>query len=115
MRPSAETEKVKYAPFVLTDRFLLLSDQPMEEKRHIFEGRVGEGWTGNGYDWTSIAQVIVAERIPEVAGNLSFDPEAGMFSAAGSRDILEQLASAMHAVFHDDDTIRDLLSRAEMD
>jgi len=113
------TDKVTYAPFILMDtgkhRSLLLTDNHMADKAHIFEERRDEGWIGSGYDWNSIAQVVVAEQLSELRGELTFDPEGGMFSAGGSRSALERLGSAMSKVFHCDDAIRDLLSRAELD
>ena len=47
--------------------------------------------------------------------DITFDPEAGMFSAQGSKSALERLGTEMHAVFHDDAVIRELLGRAEID
>lgn len=113
------TDDSTYAPFVLMDtgvyRSLLLSDRHMLIKSHIFDERADEGWCGNGYDWNAIAQVVLAEQLPDLANELSFNPEAGMFSVSGSRSALEKLGVAMHAVFHNDNAIRDLLSRAELD
>ncbi len=85
----------------------------MGRKAHNFEET--PGWEGNGYDWNAIAQVVIAEQLPDLKGQLSFDPEAGMFSASGPRPALEQLGTAMRAVFEDDGTLRDLLSRAQLD
>jgi len=66
-----------YAPFILSGKdgkyWLLLSGNHMVEKSSIFEAH-GEGWLGNGYDWNSIAQVVMAERLPELDGELDFDP-----------------------------------------
>lgn len=113
------TDDSTYAPFILMDtgvyRSLILSDRHMLTKSYIFDERADEGWCGNGYDWSAIAQVVLAEQLPNLADELTFDPEAGMFSAGGSRSALEQLGHAMHTVFHNDDVIRDLLSRAELD
>lgn len=113
------TDKTSYAPFVFVDegahRSLILSDQHMEVKFPIFDEKAGDGWSGNGYDWQSVAQVIVAERLPEFASELSFDSEAGMFAATGSRAALEKLGTAMQSAFRDDAALRDVLSRAELD
>ncbi|WKJ89204.1 Imm51 family immunity protein [Methylomonas montana] len=114
-----KTDKISYAPFILLDSgeygSLILSDQHMIEKFHVFEERADEGWNGNGYDWNSIAQVIVAEQLPDLQDELDFDPEAGMFSAQGSRSALERFGKAMSSAFHNDEVLRDLLSRAELD
>lgn len=113
------SDKTTYAPFTLHEdekcRWLNLIDRDMAPKEHLFEERSEEGWTGNGYDWSSIAQVIVAEQMPNIAEELEFDPEGGMFSVTGPRAALERLGKAMAAAYHDDATLRDLLSRAEID
>nr|WP_225587858.1 Imm51 family immunity protein [Methylomonas fluvii] len=96
-------------------RSLILSDQHMVEKTHIFDERADEGWNGNGYDWNSIAQVILFEQLPDLQDELDFDPEAGMFSTQGSRSALERLGKAMSLAFHNEEVLRDLLSRAELD
>lgn len=113
------TDKATYAPFILMEsgefRSLLLSDRDMVERFHVFEELSGEGWSGNGYDWNSIAQVIMSEQLPDLMDVISFDPEAGMFSAQGPRAALERLGAAMSAAFQDEEILRDLLSRAELD
>jgi hypothetical protein len=86
----------------------------MMAKSHIFEERRG-GWLGNGHDWTSIAEVVVAERLPHVKTSLSFDSEAGMFVARGPLPALKSLAEQMALVFHDEVQLRDVLSRAVPD
>jgi hypothetical protein len=115
---SDDYDRTSYAPFVMfgeNDKYsLLLSDNHMVEKSAIFEAH-GDGWLGNGYDWNSIAQVVMAERLPELDDELGFDPEAGTFCAYGPRAPLEKLAAEMHKAFHNDDQLRDLLSRAELD
>ncbi|RDZ26665.1 Imm51 family immunity protein [Lysobacter silvisoli] len=113
------TDRSSYAPFILMDRnghrSLLLAEPGMEAKQHLFAEREDQGWSGNGYDWGSLAQVVVAERLPQLQGRLRFDPEAGMLSVTGERADLEALGAAMRAVYRDDDALRDLLSRAELD
>jgi hypothetical protein len=119
MDDTDRTDRSSYAPFILMERggyrSLLLTDEHMAAKFHVFEALGEDGWSGNGYDWNSIAQVVVAERLSELEGQLSFDPEAGMFSAQGSRAALESLGRTLQAVFNDEDQIRDLLSRAQLD
>lgn len=112
-------DRTSYAPFILMDRgnyrSLLLAEPGMEAKQHVFAEREDEGWSGSGYDWGSLAQVLVAERLPQLQGRLRFDPEAGMLSVVGERADLEALGVALHAAYGDDDALRDLLSRAELD
>ncbi|MEH6414593.1 Imm51 family immunity protein [Pseudomonas sp. CGJS7] len=119
MDDTDRTDRSTYAPFILMDRggyrSLLLTDEHMAAKFAVFEELGEDGWSGNGYDWNSLAQVVVAERLPQWQAQLSFDSEAGMFSAQGSREALQALGAAMQAVFRDDAQIRDLLTRAELD
>jgi hypothetical protein len=112
-----DVDKVIYSPFVLLSgeaQSLLLSDHNMLARTHIFEER-SDGWLGNGYDGTSIARVLVEERLPDLRDDLIFDPEAGMFVATGSIEALERLGEEMKKVFDDEASIRDLPSRAELD
>jgi len=113
----SDTDKVTYAPFVLRTGeapSLMLSDREMLARTHVFEER-SDGWLGNGYDWTSIARVVVEERLPDLRDTLSFDPEAGMFAATGSIEALKRLGDEMKKVFDDEVSIRDILGRAELD
>jgi len=111
------TDRTTYAPFVLMDegkyRSLFLSDQFMADKFQIFDERAAAGWTGNGYDWNAIAQVVVAEQLPDLKDQFTYDPEAGMFSASGPRLALERLGTALQAVFQNDATLRELLKRVQ--
>ena len=111
-------DRSTYAPFLMMENdsgsfSLILSDHHMVEKCPIFEEN--EGWLGNGYDWNSVAQVVMAERLSDLEGKIDFDPEAGMFCAYGPRAPLDKLAAEMHKVWVDDSQLRDLLSRAELD
>jgi Immunity protein 51 len=114
-----DADKVTYAPFVLGSgekaRWLLLSDRDMLARIRIFEERSSDGWLGNGYDWTSIARVVVEERLPDLRDELNFDPEAGTFVAIGSITALRRLGEEMKKVFDDEASIRDILGRAELD
>lgn len=117
MSDDDRSDRASYAPFILMDRggyrSLLLTEPGMEAKLHVFAER--EGWNGNGYDWGALAQALVAERLPQLQGRLSFDPEAGMLSVAGERADLETLGAALRAVYRDEADLRELLSRAELD
>ena len=108
-----------YSPFILSEyngKFsLLLSDMQFEEKIPVFEQLAEDGWSGNGYDWTSIADLVLQEQLPQLLGRVSFDSEAGMMCALGSKPDLEKFAVAMAKVFHCDDAIRDALKRAQID
>ena len=111
------TDKTSFAPFILIQSdnpSLILSDQFMPLKFHIFEEKANQGWTGNGYDWTSIAKVLIDKQTPELRGKVKFDPESGMFSAIGPLEVLQQLGKALRNIFEDDNLLRDLLNRAKI-
>jgi hypothetical protein len=113
-----DADKVTYTPFVLSNGgapSLILSEHDMVARTRVFEERSEEGWLGNGYDWTSIARVVVEERLPDLRNGLDFDPEAGTFVALGSIEALKRLGGEMKKVFDDEASIRDLLGRAELD
>lgn len=85
-------------------------------KSEVFAGRADEGFEGNGYDWNSLAQVFLNEKMPMLKDELEFDPEAGMFCAYSKNpEALGQFALAFHAACEDDGMMRDLFSRAELD
>src|SRR5258706_1901748 len=114
----SDSDKSTYAPFVLLTgeyQSLILSDDDMEARFNIFEEKADEGWQGNGYDWTSIAKVVVDEKMPDLKDEFDFEPEAGMFSASGSLEALKRLGEEMKKVFDHEDSLRDFLSRAELD
>ena len=108
-------EKGKYAPFILAMETgsLLLPDRDMGKWNHIFEARAGEGWIGNGYDWAAIAGAVLQERLPGLAGVITFDPEAGMFAAHGPLASLELLAAEMQKVFEDEALLRHFMNLAK--
>ncbi|MCA0269546.1 MAG: immunity 51 family protein [Bacteroidetes bacterium] len=94
---------------------VLLADTDMLARVHIFEERADEGWEGFGYDWASVARVILDEDLADIADRIGLDPEAGMFAAYGEADAVERLAQALHVAYHDEARLRDVLSRAELD
>ena len=114
----SNADKLTYAPFILIRSehpSLILSDRDMSLRFEIFDERKDEGWMGNGYDWTSIAQIVMEEKLPDVEETVEFDAEAGMFSAIGPLYALERLGAEMKKVFDDENLLRDVLSRAEID
>lgn len=85
-------------------------------KTEVFEAREEEGFEGNGYDWNSLAQVYLQEKVPHLAGELGFDPEGSMFCAYSKNlEALAEFARGFHSACEDDVLIRDLFSRAELD
>ena len=106
-----------FTPFFLIDgscTALVLLDSSFEEKAHIFQERAEEGWTGNGLDWDSVAQVIIAEQLPHLAEELTFTSDADIFSVSGTRANLTMLGLALKITFDDDHILRDILFRAKL-
>jgi len=111
------TNSMAFKPFILIDghfRALVMSHQAMAFKSHVFAERSREGWTGNGDDWTSIAQIIVADQIAIFAEKITYDSDADMFSARGTRPALEKLGFELQAIFQNDEAIRELMSRIKV-
>lgn len=116
MSASAQPDYTSYAPFVLisSDEYTLyLTEDGLLNKRYIFIELEDEGWSGNGYDWESIARTVLEEQLFDLEEAIDFDSDASMFSANGSHDALTQLGRAMQAVYHDDDLLREMLGRTE--
>jgi len=85
-------------------------------KTEIFQTREAEGFEGNGYDWSSLAQVFLAEQNPELLEVVKFDPEAGMFCAYSSNaEDLKTFIIAFKEACENETVIQDLFSRAELD
>lgn len=85
-------------------------------KEELFETRAEEGFQGSGYDWYSLADVYLQERLPELVGVVRFDPEADMFCAySHEREALMQFAIGFKHTCEDDKLIYDLFSRAILD
>ncbi|MPT41811.1 MAG: hypothetical protein E2603_25860, partial [Achromobacter sp.] len=55
-----------------------------EYKEEVFRRRRQEGFVGSGYDWASLALVFLNEKMPELAEQIDFDPEADTFCAYAS-------------------------------
>lgn len=111
------TDSATFFPFVLIDgqcRALVMFDDCMASKCHVFAEHSRDGWTGSGNDWTVLAQVIVAQQLSARAEPVTYDSDADMFSARGSRSTLEELGFALQAVFRKDQAIRDLMSHATL-
>jgi len=111
------TDSTTFFPFILIDgqcRALVMLDDYMAFKCHIFAEKLRDGWTGNGDDWTALAQTIVAQQLSPRAEPVTYDSDADIFSARGSRCTLEKLGIELQAVFRNDDAIRDLMSRVTL-
>ncbi|OAB26346.1 hypothetical protein PMSM_26940 [Paenibacillus macquariensis subsp. macquariensis] len=85
-------------------------------KKEIFKSREDEGFEGGGYDWGSLAAVFLEEKMPELVDIVQFDPEASMFCAySDNREAIQRFVLGFKDACEDDDSIRDLFSRAELD
>jgi len=85
-------------------------------KWEIFITRLDEGFCGNGYDWGSLALVYLNEKMPELKNEIKFDPEAGMFCVYSENPkALEKFAIGFRKMYDDDEMMKDLFSRAELD
>ena len=106
-----------FAPFVLLDediRMLVLTHDSMWLKQAIFEERLIDGWLGNGYDWTSLANFVIDERLVHLKGLIHFDPDDKLFSAIGPLDELKDLAVELRFIYFNNDRLRDLIDRAPL-
>lgn len=106
-----------FAPFFLIDgncRALVMLDASFAEKAHIFEERAEEGWSGNGLDWNSVAQVIIAEQLPKLASEFIFNSDVEFFSVSGTMASLTLLGNALKITFDDEHILRDILFRAKL-
>jgi len=84
-------------------------------KHEIFESRVHDGFEGNGYDWASLADIFLKEKLPHLL-LIKFDPEGSMFCAySDSREELKEFILAFKVACEDDALILDLFSRAVLD
>ena len=85
-------------------------------KTEIFLARESEGFIGNGYDWVSLAEVFLNEKVPVLKDIIHFDPEADMFTAYSSdEDALKKFTLLFKEACENSVLITDLFSRAELD
>lgn len=109
-------EKIKPFFFVEHENSASLCLNVGEYKAEIFEERADEGFEGGGYDWQSLALVFLDEKVPELKEFIDFDSEASMFCAYSSDiETLKTFALLFKDACENDELIRDLFSRAELD
>lgn len=81
-------------------------------KQEIFDTRVEDGFSGNGYDWTALAKLFIDEEMPDIKDDIQFDPDAGMFTVcADDAILLESFAVKFKSALDDDDYIYELFKR----
>ncbi len=84
--------------------------------QEIFAARADEGFIGNGYDWSSLAQVFLDEHCAELQEKIAFDPEADMFCAySKDKYALADFIFQFKKACENKPLIADLFSRAEAD
>lgn len=84
--------------------------------QEVFDTRAEEGFIGNGYDWSSLAQIFLEEKCPDLEEKIRFDPEADMFCAYSNHvDALADFIIRLKKACEDKALILDLFSRAEYD
>lgn len=109
-------DEAAYAPLVLYSlqgkHYLNLSDVDMVPHMDVFDEVKREG---NGYDWTAVAVSAIRETDPSLEKRVTFDPEAGSFTAIGDLDDLRRLAAVLHGALHDHARLRVLLRNAPAD
>jgi len=110
-------DKTTFSPFILIDgnfKALVLFDSHFADRAYIFKERAEEGWTGNGCDWNAVAEVVIAEQLPQLADEFTFDSDANLLSISGTITNLTVLGHALKIVFDDDHILRDILFRAKL-
>ena len=81
LEPSSTTDSATFVPFILIDgdcRALVMFDYSMALKNRIFLERSTEGWTGNGYDWTLLAEIVTAECLCPLTEPVTYDSDADL-------------------------------------
>ncbi|PFH10995.1 immunity protein 51 of polymorphic toxin system [Collimonas sp. PA-H2] len=114
---NASIDMTTFAPFFLIDgscKALVLFEVNFREKAYIFKERAEEGWTGNGLDWNSVAQLVIAERLPKLADQFKYDSNVGFFYVSGTIASLTLLGYTLKIAFDDDHVLRDILFRAKL-
>lgn len=86
-------------------------------KADLFETRHDEGFVGNGYDWQSLACVFLKEELPDLINLIHFDSESSTFYAYSedNKEALKHFILAFRTACENDELIRDVFSRAELD
>lgn len=87
-----------------------------EYLQDVFDTRTEEDFEGSGYDWESLANVFLKERMPDLTEKVKFDSESSMFCAY-SEDMaaLREFIVGFKNACEDKALILDLFSRAELD
>jgi hypothetical protein len=114
-----ERFKKEIAPFFWVEQgenvgvCLTVDDEYLQD---VFATREEEGFIGNGYDWSSLAQVFLDEICSDMQEKIHFDPEADMFCAySKDKEALANFILQFKKACEDKSFILDLFSRTEYD
>jgi hypothetical protein len=104
------------APCRLVDhgegRYSLCLDDFRMPRVALFDER---GLQGGGYTWEALSDSLARLRRPELVGGLTYDSEAGMFVAIGTRPTLVALAHLIQEAMEDETLLRAALDTADPD
>ena len=83
--------------------------------KELFLSREDDGFSGNGYDWESLAEIFLAEVYEGEDDSFEFDSEADLFVVySEDAESLADFALAFKDACEDAGLIADLFSRAEL-
>lgn len=109
-------EESEFMPCRLVDhgegRFSLCFDDFRMPQIPLFETR---GLQGGGYTWEAVVSSLVKLKRPDLESDLTYDSEAGMFVALGSRASLKGVATLIQKAIADPALLRDAVDHADPD
>jgi hypothetical protein len=109
-------DNAEVAPCRLVDhgegRFSLCLDDLRMPSLPLFDER---GLQGGGFTWEAVADSLARLRRPELVEGLSYDSEAGMFVAVGTRPTLIALAHLLQEAMADPALLRQAVDAADPD
>lgn len=113
------TFKQAIAPFLWVEHATgvsVIMNEVGDYQQFIFDSRADEGFTGNGYDWQSLAVVFLKETLPELVDVINFDSESGMFCAySDNQTALNTFVVAFKKACENKALILALFQKAELD
>jgi hypothetical protein len=93
-------------------RFSLCFDDFKMPRVAMFDER---GLAGNGYTWEAVVDSLLRLRRPELVDKVSFDSEASMLVAIGTRPVLVAVARLVQEVLGDATLLKNALDAADPD
>ncbi|MCD7731417.1 MAG: immunity 51 family protein [Oscillospiraceae bacterium] len=109
------TVRDKIKPFVIVDYNIggALHLYSVEDyKQEIFDTRKAEGFTGTAAQWHALAELFVAEEMPDLIGDIEIESESDILTIyADDCTLLEAFAVKFKAALDDDELIYPLFNR----